>query len=94
MRNQTAVHKTCFMCGALRVGEYTDHAARPDTEIIRRLSLFMQDDWKACCTFLLCVAIKERSVCVETRQNLLCEEAIKEARQQAAKRFPELLGIL
>lgn len=87
-------HTTCPMCGALCCGDLPEKAHVRDAEIIHRLALFMQDDWRACCTFLLSIATQRRSVEIKTRHNLLSPEFIFQSRQIAAARFPDLAETL
>jgi len=82
------------MCGTLRYGDLTDETHRQDAEIIRRLAFFMQDDWKACCSFLLSIALQRRAAEIKTKHNLLHPESICEARKRAAARFPDLAETL
>lgn len=86
----------CPMCGTPRAddcgaGRYEQHS---DAEIIHRLALFMQDDWKACCILLLYIAMPNSPVRFVSQHIVLSIGAICEARQRAAERFPELKSIL
>jgi hypothetical protein len=88
------INQPCQMCGAFRAGELTDKAHRPDSEFILRLAHFMEEDWRACCAFLLYVAMQERFRVIKTQHNIFNPESIHNARQRAAERFPELAETL
>jgi hypothetical protein len=86
----------CPMCGAVRgtIPEETDYQERSELEIIRRLALFMVDDWKACCVMLLYAALPNAPIREVSDKIRIGQASVCNARQRAAKEFPSLAGTL
>jgi len=84
----------CPMCGSIKTEEGIDRPEHSDMEIVRKLALFMVDDWKACCILLLYVAKPNSTIDTITQLIRVCRTEVFEARMRAVKRFPDLASIL
>ena len=90
----------CELCGAQLTGpgEYSTtcgtHADHDATEALRRIALFMADDWKACCTLLLFIASPSAPLSWISKKLGVSVAGCHSARNRAAENFPELAPIL
>lgn len=94
MKKPSDAQTICPMCGSVRHGQFADQKNRQGAETLCRLAHFMQDDWRACCAFLLSVKIENHSVKIPTKHKIWSSEARCEGRQKAADRFPDLVKSL
>jgi len=89
----------CELCGAQLTGpgEYGaggTPAAHDPLEALRRIALFMADDWKACCILLLFIASPSAPLSWIAKKLGVSVAGCHYARNRAAERFPELAPIL
>lgn len=91
----------CELCGAPLSG-HGEYEAQTETlsanadplEVIQRISLFMADDWKACCVLQLYIAAPNAPINWISEKIRLSPASICDARKRAAQRFPEMASIL